>query len=242
MVQLQKIHEDLRLDFQEAFQQLGNSIKSITALYELAEENGLIIPIGEWVLRTACTEAVQWQKSGRNLRVAVNLSPVQFKSPHLVKNVLNILAETGFPPNKLTLEITEGALMEYSEETLKTLKTLRDHEIQIALDDFGTGYSSMSYLKQLPIHTIKVDRIFISTMLDDKDSLSIVRAIISLSKNLGFTLTAEGIETLEQAQALKYLGCETLQGYYFSKPIKGEEIISVCENSCSIHVVESMEI
>lgn len=252
------LQNELQLVYQPLFDVASDCIQSVEALIRwqhpkqgsisplefipLAEENGLIIPIGGWVLRTACTEAVQWQKSGRYLRVAVNLSPIQFKNPDLVENVLSILAETGFPPNRLTLEITEGALMEYSAETVETLKTLRDHEIQIALDDFGTGYSSMSYLKQLPIHTIKVDQIFIRTMLDDKDSLSIVRAIVSLSKNLGFALTAEGIETLEQAQALKFLGCNTLQGYYFSKPINGGEILSACEKPWSIQAVECMEI
>ena len=251
------LQNELQLVYQPLFDVASNSIQSVEALIRwqhpkqglisplefipLAEENGLIIPIGEWVLRTACTEAVQWHKSGRCLRVAVNLSPIQFKNPALVESVLNILAETDFPPNKLTLEITEGALMEYSAETLETLKTLRDHKIRIALDDFGTGYSSMSYLKQLPIHTIKVDQIFIRTMLDDNDSLSIVRAIISLSKNLGFTLTAEGIETREQAQAIKFLGCETLQGYYFSKPINGREILAFCEKQWSIQAVEPIE-
>ncbi len=251
------LQNEFQLVYQPLFDVASNSIQSVEALIRwqhpkqgfisplefipLAEENGLIIPIGEWVLRTACTEAVQWHRSGRCLRVAVNLSPIQFKNPALVESVLNILAETDLPPNKLTLEITEGALMEYSAETLETLKTLRDHKIRIALDDFGTGYSSMSYLKQLPIHTIKVDQIFIRTMLDQKDSISIVRAIISLSKNLGFTLTAEGIETLEQAQALKFLGCETLQGYYFSKPINGREILAFCEKQWSIQAVEPIE-
>ena len=252
------LQNELQLVYQPLFNVASNSIRSVEALIRwqhpkqglisplefipLAEENGLIIPIGDWVLRAACNEAVQWHKNGRFLQVAVNLSPIQFTNPDLVKNVLNILAETNFPPNKLTLEITEGALMNYSADTLETLKTLRDHKIRIALDDFGTGYSSMSYLKQLPIHTIKVDQIFIRSMLDDKDSLSIVRAIISLSKNLGFSLTAEGIETLEQAKILKYLGCETLQGYYFSKPINGSEILTFCEKQWSIQAVESLEI
>jgi len=152
--------------------------------------------------------------------------------------VLNILAETGFPPDKLVLEITESALMEHSENTLITLNTLREHKIQIALDDFGTGYSSMNYLKRLPINSIKVDQSFVRGLLDDKDNLAIVRAIISLSKNLGFSITAEGIETLNQAQALKYFGCETLQGYYFSKPIKTAEILALCEKHWSIQAIE----
>lgn len=204
----------------------------------LAEENGLIIPIGEWVLRTACTEAAQWHANGLCLEIAVNLSPLQFKNPDLVKTVLAILAETGFPPSKLVLEITESAVMEHSESTLNTLNTLREHKIQIALDDFGTGYSSMNYLKRLPINSIKVDQSFIRELLNEKDNLAIVRAIISLSKNLGFAVTAEGIETLDQAQVLKYFGCETLQGYYFSKSVNMNEILSLPEKQWSIEAIE----
>lgn len=195
----------------------------------LAEENGLILPIGEWVLRTACTEAAQWHKNGKCLQVAVNLSPLQIKDPELVNKVLGILTETGFPPSKLILEITEGALMEHDENTLTTLHELRNHQIQIALDDFGTGYSSMNYLRRLPINYIKVDQSFVRDMLENKNNLAIVLAMISLSANLGFSVTAEGIETLEQAQTLKYFGCDTLQGYYFSKPIPAEKICSIIE-------------
>ena len=200
----------------------------------LAEENGLIIPIGDWVLRTACTEAAQWHQRGRPLQVAVNLSPLQIKNPDFVKNVLDILTETGFPPDKLVLEITEGALMEHSENTLATLLALREHHIQIALDDFGTGYSSMNYLKRLPINNIKVDQSFVRGLLDKKENLAIVRAIISLSKNLGFSVTAEGIESLNQAQVLKYFGCETLQGYYFSKPITMQEMLALTDKQWCI--------
>lgn len=190
----------------------------------LAEENGLIIPIGEWVLRTACFEAMQWRNDGNSMQVAVNLSPLQLKNPHLVEIVLKILAETRFPPGKLILEITEGALMEHTKTTLAALQALRDHRIQIALDDFGTGYSSMNYLKQLPIDYIKIDQSFIRGLTDDKNNLAIVKAIISLSKNLGFSVTAEGVETLHQARALKSFGCDKLQGYYFSKPVAAKEL------------------
>jgi len=203
----------------------------------LAEENGLIIPIGAWVLRTACIEAAQWHKNGQYLQVAVNLSPLQINNPDLTNTVLNILAETGFPPNKLVLEITEGALMEHNTDTLTRLQTLRDHGIEIALDDFGTGYSSMNYLKRLPINDIKVDQSFIRGLLNDKDSLAIVKAIISLSQNLGFSVTAEGIETLDQAQTLKYFGCDTLQGYYFSKPIAMKEIFSLADKQWTIQAI-----
>lgn len=203
----------------------------------LAEENGLIIPIGEWVLRTACSDAAHWIKNGDDLRIAVNLSPLQFKNPDLIKSVLTILTETGLPPEKLTLEVTEGALMEYSENTLNTLRALRNNKIHIALDDFGTGYSSMNYLKRLPINSIKVDQSFVNGLLDDKDSLAIVRSIITLSKNLGFQITAEGIETLDQAEILKFLGCETLQGFYFSKPLSKNNIFQLSNKSWSINAV-----
>jgi diguanylate cyclase (GGDEF)-like protein/PAS domain S-box-containing protein len=193
----------------------------------MAEENGLIVPIGEWVLRSACRDAAGWQREGGRLRVAVNLSPVQFRNPGLLASIRAILAETGLAPELLELEVTEGALMEYSEATLATLQALRDGGMQIALDDFGTGYSSMSYLKRLPLHNLKVDQSFVQCLPDDTDSLAIVKAIVSLAKNLGFTVTAEGVETLDQASILKGLDCETLQGYYFSKPIPGNDIVAI---------------
>ena len=204
----------------------------------LAEENGLIIPIGEWVLRTACTEAARWHQNGQSLQVAVNLSPLQIKNPDFVQNVLGVLSETGFPPDKLVLEITEGALMEHSENTLATLLALREHHIQIALDDFGTGYSSMNYLKRLPINHIKVDQSFVHGLQDNKENLAIVRAIISLAKNLGFSVTAEGIESLHQAQILKYFGCETLQGYYFSEPVTIQEMLALTDKQWSIQALK----
>jgi diguanylate cyclase (GGDEF)-like protein/PAS domain S-box-containing protein len=193
----------------------------------MAEENGLIVPIGEWVLRSACRDAAGWQREGGRLRVAVNLSPMQFRNPGLLASIRAILAETGLAPDLLELEVTEGALMEDSEATLATLQALRDGGMQIALDDFGTGYSSMSYLKRLPLHNLKVDQSFIRCLPDDTDSLAIVKAIVSLAKNLGFTVTAEGVETLDQASILKGLDCETLQGYYFSKPIPGKDIVDI---------------
>ncbi|SEM70330.1 EAL domain-containing protein [Nitrosomonas marina] len=193
----------------------------------LAEENGLIIPIGEWVLRTACIEAMKWKNRGLHSRISVNLSPMQLKNPDLVKNILNILVETNFSPDALILEVTESALMNCNQSTLNTLHSLRRHGIEISLDDFGTGYSSMNYLKHLPITNIKVDKIFVNGMLDDDKSLAIIRSIISLSKNLGFTVTAEGIEFLEQADLLRTLGCDYLQGHYFSKPVRAVEIEAI---------------
>lgn len=190
----------------------------------LAEENGLIVPIGEWVLRTACTDAARWQAAGYNLLVAVNLSPMQFKDPNLVKTVFEILGQTGLAPELLELEVTEGAVMEDSGATLTTLEALSVGGVQIALDDFGTGYSSMNYLKRMPLNNLKIDQSFVQGLPHDRENHAIVRAILSLAKNLGFSVTAEGVETLEQAEALKEMACDTLQGYYFSRPVPGAEI------------------
>ncbi len=243
-------NQELHLLYQPQFDVASERICSVEALVRwqhpqqgiispqdfipIAEETGLIIPLGEWVLHTACMDAARWQQAGLTLQVAINLSPIQFNNPDLVKTVLNILDETGFPPSQLILEITEGALMDHTDHTIATLNTLREYNIQIALDDFGIGYSSMNYLKRLPINNIKVDQSFVSGLMNDRDSMAIVRAIISLSQNLGFNLTAEGVETLEQAQVLKYFGCETLQGYYFSKPVRMEDIFVLAEKRWSV--------
>lgn len=201
-----------------------NGLVSPVEFIPAAEANGLIVAIGDWVLRTACAAAVAWQAAGLPVRVAVNLSAVQFMQPDLAEQVQAILTETGLAPEWLELEVTEGALMEYSTTTLATLHALRQSGVHIALDDFGTGYSSLSYLKRLPLNNLKIDRSFVSGLPADKESLAIVRAIVSLAKNLGFTLTAEGVETLEQAHLLSDLDCESLQGFYFSKPLAAEAI------------------
>jgi diguanylate cyclase (GGDEF)-like protein/PAS domain S-box-containing protein len=190
-----------------------------------AEENGLIVPIGDWVLRAACADIARWRAAGHSLRVAVNISAVQFRNADLVGRIEAILTETGVAPEWLELEVTEGALMEDSAATLATLHALRALGIQLSLDDFGTGYSSLSYLQRLPLNNLKIDKSFVRGLPTDKDSLSIVRAIVSLAKNMGFTLTAEGIETLEQARLLRGLACETLQGYYISKPVPAADIL-----------------
>ena len=207
----------------------------------LAEESGLIVSIGEWVLHTACSVAAQWQHSGSPMRIAVNLSPIQIQGHDLVQMVLETLEKTGLSPQWLELEVTENSLMELGNETLQKLLILRSKGIQIALDDFGTGYSSMNYLKRLPVNNIKIDQSFTSQMLDNNESFSIVRAIISLSRNLGFTVTAEGVETLDQAIALKQLDCEILQGYYFSKPVLPHEITVLREKQWCIETPGAQE-
>lgn len=190
----------------------------------LAEENGLIVPIGEWVLRTACGDAARWQREGHGLTVAVNLSPMQFKDPNLVKTVLDILAQTALTASLLELEVTETAVMEDSVATLATLEALNGHGVQIALDDFGTGYSSMNYLKRMPLNNLKIDKSFVQGLPHDRDNHAIVRAILSLARNLGFSVTAEGVETIEQVEALRGMACDSLQGYYFSRPVPAADI------------------
>ena len=148
----------------------------------LAEENGLIVPIGEWVLHTACAAAADWQRAGYGLRVAVNLSPMQFKDPNLVQAVFAALSRTGLSPALLELEVTEGAVMEDSGATLATLNALRTGGVHVALDDFGTGYSSMSYLKRMPLNNLKVDQSFVKGLADDPENQAIVRAILSLPR------------------------------------------------------------
>ena len=190
----------------------------------LAEETGLILPIGQWVLRTACADAARWMRDGHPLRVAVNLSPMQFKDPRLVQMVLDILTETGLPADLLELEVTEGAVMADNPATMAILNAFRDCGVRFALDDFGTGYSSLSYLKRMPLSNLKVDRSFVSGLPDDSENRAIVRAILAMADSLGLSVTAEGVETLEQAQALKTMACSVLQGYYFSKPVPAAAI------------------
>jgi len=199
----------------------------------VAEENGLIVPIGEWVIRKACQEAARWQAGGLDLRVAVNLSPLQFKAPELLASVRAALADSGLPPQRLELEITEGALMAESSQTLATLTALRDMGVRVSLDDFGTGYSSMSYLKRLPLSSLKIDRSFVEGLPHQDESVAIVRAILSLASSLGFNVTAEGVETAEQANILKHMSCDMVQGFLFSKPVCADEIPALMGRSLS---------
>ena len=192
-----------------------------------AEQCGLILPIGKWVLRTACDDAARWQRAGLEVRVAVNLSPQQFKDPQLVKMVADTLARTGLEAARLELEITEGAVMEDTAATMTTLNAFRHSGVHIALDDFGTGYSSLSYLKRMPLSSLKVDRSFVTGLPGDAENYAIVRAILAMADSLGLSVTAEGVETLAQAQALKTMACKYLQGFFFSKPVVAEYVPSL---------------
>jgi len=188
----------------------------------LAEETGLIIPIGEWTLREACAEAAAWPD---DVNVAINLSANQFKSRNLVQTVFSALAASGLAPSRLELEITESVLLQNDEATLATLHQLRALGARIALDDFGTGYSSLSYLRSFPFDKIKIDRCFVADLSDaDEDALAILRAVAGLGLSLGIATTAEGVETNEQLQKVRDEGCTEMQGYLFSPPRPIKEI------------------
>jgi EAL domain-containing protein (putative c-di-GMP-specific phosphodiesterase class I) len=187
----------------------------------LAEQIGLILPLGEWAIRAACATAALWPG---DLRVAVNLSPVQFRNPGLVQVVVSALATSGLAPGRLELEITESVLLHDSETTLAMLFQLRGMGVRIAMDDFGTGYSSLSYLQTFPFDKIKIDRSFVKDITHAAGSLNIVRAVAAMAKGLGMQTTAEGVETQEQLEAVKAEGCTEMQGFLLSRALPSAEI------------------
>ena len=188
----------------------------------LAEEIGLIVPIGEWVMRQACRDAVTWPAP---LSVAVNVSPAQFKSERLVEMVMSALSSSGLPATRLEVEITEGVLLHESERTLQTLHRLRELGVRVSMDDFGTGYSSLSYLRSFPFDKIKIDRSFVSDLSGKRDGEAIIRAIAGLGKSLGMTTVAEGVETADQMERIRAEGCTDVQGYLISKPVPAAEVL-----------------
>lgn len=191
----------------------------------LLEDTGLIIPVGEWVLRAACTEASHWQGlSDTPLRLSVNLSGRQFNDPTLHKTVGSILAETKLSPSQLELEITESVLMQNDQASMTNLDGLHRQKVRIAIDDFGTGYSSLSYLKRFPVDTLKIDRSFIRDVIHDPDDVTIIKAIIAMARSLRVDIIAEGVETLGQLEFLRNSGCHTAQGFLLSKPFMPEDL------------------
>ena len=186
----------------------------------LAEENGLIVPIGEWVMRTACTDARRWQtRFGLNLRVGVNLSAMQLRQPNLVEVVKSVVRDTGIEPDLLDLEVTESISVKSIPNLLETLQGLRDMGCHISIDDFGTGQSSLDYIKRFPADRIKIDQTFVRNIGVDPDDEAIVRATISMAHNLNRAVVAEGVEIEEHLEFLRNEGCEELQGYLFSRPL-----------------------
>lgn len=186
----------------------------------LAEETGLILPLGEWCLRTACAQVAAWE----GVELSVNLSPVQFKHNDLVGLVWDTLRESGLDPLRLELEITEGVLIQDSEGALATLTALRELGVRIAMDDFGTGYSSLGYLQRFPVDKIKIDRSFVGRLGCGGNAVAIVKAMVNLGRSLGIGINAEGVETAEQMAILRQMGCDEVQGFLLGKPVAADEI------------------
>lgn len=202
---------------------------SPTEFIPLAEETGLIVPIGEWILRTACAQTKLWHDQGFKLQVAVNLSARQFAQPNLAENIIGILGETGFNPRFLNLEVTESSIMKNSEAVVKTLAELKNTGIEISIDDFGTGYSSLGYLKHLPIDTLKIDKSFINEVTTNPNDAALVMAIVSLAHNLRLKVVAEGVETEDQLKFLHLLRCDEWQGFFFSQPVSASDFRKILD-------------
>jgi diguanylate cyclase (GGDEF)-like protein len=198
---------------------------SPSSFVPLAEETGLILPIGLWVLRAACQQLHEWQSSGpehRALLMSVNLSSKQLMDPNIVAQIEQVLQETGVSPEHLKLEITESVIMEHPPSAAEVLQQLKDRGIQLSLDDFGTGYSSLSYLHRFPLDVLKVDRSFVNRLDGEDGDPVIVQTIVALAHNLGMQVIAEGVESAGQVERLRAMGCLYGQGYYFSPPVAGE--------------------
>ncbi len=193
----------------------------------VAEDTGMIVAIGRWVLREACRQNTEWQLAGLPpLRVAVNLSARQFRSGTLLDEIEVVLAETGLPASMLELEITESMVMEDPERVIKLLEKIRNLGIHLSLDDFGTGHSSLAYLKRFPIDSVKIDRAFIKDIPGNADDVAIARTIVAMAKSLGLTTVAEGVETAEQLELLKSMGCDQIQGFFFSRPLPADDFMA----------------
>jgi diguanylate cyclase (GGDEF)-like protein len=211
----------------EALLRWNHSTRGVVSPVEfipVAEDTGVINPLGEWVLRTACAEAARWPG---DFTVTVNVSPVQFKTENLVQTVIGALAASGLPAKRLELEITESVLLGDDEKTLQMLHQLKKLGVRIAMDDFGTGYSSLNYLRRFPFDKVKIDRTFIKDIAEKDGSWSIVQAVVSIAKSRNIVTTAEGVETQEQLDLLRVLGCTEMQGYLFSRPKPAAEIMQL---------------
>ncbi|BCA78487.1 bifunctional diguanylate cyclase/phosphodiesterase [Desulfuromonas sp. AOP6] len=201
-----------------------NGLISPGSFIPLAEETNLILPIGRWVLKTACEQSLIWEKILGPVTIAVNLSPKQFKEPNLVQMVKQTLAETGLNPSHLELELTESMLMDNAGDTVETLRKLRSLGIRLSIDDFGTGYSSLNYLKHFPIDRLKIDQSFISGVPEDHDDAAITASVIALARSLNLQVLAEGVETPAQLDYLLQKGCTDMQGFLCSRPLSAEAV------------------
>jgi len=224
----------------EALVRWNNTERGIVApadFIPMAEETGLIVPMGEQILRMACYQVKEWVDLGyKNVTVAVNFSARQFSLDNMVGEVQKILLETHLHPRNLKLEITEYTAMAEVEKTIDVMNALADMGLQISIDDFGTGYSSLVYLKRYPIHTLKIDRSFIKDIPENAEDVAIIKMVIAMAKSLNLELIAEGVETLDQVEFLRKEGCHLIQGYYFSKPLAGDKALEYLKNHTSVAV------
>jgi EAL domain-containing protein (putative c-di-GMP-specific phosphodiesterase class I) len=217
------------------WQQPGKGMLSPVHFIPVAEETGLILPIGAWVLRAACLQRRAWQEQGLEPgRIGVNLSARQFRQHDLARNVAQVLRETGVDPCHLELELTESILMQDVESAIRTMCDLKDLGIRISLDDFGTGYSSLSYLRRFPIDTLKIDQSFVREITSDRNSAAIADAIIGMAHRLNLTVIAEGVETEAQLAMLRERGCDQVQGYLVCKPLPAEEMTRLLREAPAI--------
>jgi diguanylate cyclase (GGDEF)-like protein len=208
----------------------------------LAEDSGRIVPIGAWVLEQACAQAVRWQEAGApTLRMSVNMSPVQFRQPDLAGLVSDILGRSGLAARYLELEITERVLMQDSEANLETLRRIKSLGVRISIDDFGAGHSSLSYLRRFPFDEIKLDRSFIGALEHDPSAAAIVRATLSLGRNLGLVSVAEGVESASQLNLLDAEGCCIAQGFYFSPPVHPREVDAMIHATAVTHDINAKD-
>lgn len=222
------------------WQSTGRGLVSPGEFIPLLEETGLILPVGEWVLRTACKQAHAWQAAGfQNIGIAVNVSMLQFKQANFAGIVLSILKENNLGPElgAIELELTESLLMNNADGTIATLNVLHENGVKFSIDDFGTGYSSMSYLKRLPISSLKIDRSFVRDLAHGSDDAKIVTAIITLGHSLGLKIIAEGVETVEQLICLQTMKCNEAQGYLFSRPAPAAEMTLLLQNGAGLNMV-----
>ncbi len=203
----------------------------------LAEETGLIIPIGQWVLETACRQAKCWQDLGmKNLCIAVNLSVRQFHKQDLAQRVAGALQASGLAPEHLELEITESAIMVNARESVRMLQQLKEMGIRISIDDFGTGYSSLSYLKEFPIDKIKIDQSFVENIASNSDNAALASGIIALAHSIKLSVTAEGVENLGQLNFLSLSQCASIQGFYFCNPLPAESLQKLLEQGKCLEI------
>ena len=208
---------------------------------DVAEKSGLIVAIGEWVLRKACAQAAEWRQAGLiDFPVAVNISAIQFRKPGLVSTIQRALAESKLPAEGLELELTESAMMFNTEEAILTMQSLKALGVSLSIDDFGTGYSSLSYLKRYAPSVLKIDRSFVHDVENDANDMSIIKAIVGLGKSLDYRVIVEGVETESQMQLLRKMGCHEIQGYWFSRPLCIADFSSFMKKRVNENVPDSL--